>query len=49
LRDNGVVTAAEFKELDRSWRRHNAKHGLDPFGRKVETPHLGTDGAVPCC
>lgn len=39
LKNNGVVTAAEFKELNRSWMRHKAKHGLDPYGRKVETPH----------
>jgi hypothetical protein len=49
LKNSGVVTAAEFKELDRSWRKHRAKHGLDPYGRKAETPRPGTDGADPYC
>ena len=38
LRNHGVVTEAEFKELDRNWMRHKAKHDLDPYGRKAETP-----------
>jgi hypothetical protein len=49
LKNNGVVTAAEFKEPDRKWMRHKAKHGLNPYGRKVETPRPGTDSADPCC
>jgi hypothetical protein len=34
LKNNGLVTAAEFKELQRSWMRHKAKHSLDSYGRK---------------
>ena len=37
LKNNDIITDAEFKELDRSWKRHKAKHDLDPYGRKVET------------
>jgi len=35
LKNNGVITGAEFKELDRSWMKHRAKHDLDPYGRRV--------------
>jgi len=49
LKNSGVITAAEFKELQRSWMRHKAKHGLDPYGRKVETPRPGMNNADPCC
>ena len=37
LKNNGVVTDAEFKDLDRSWKRHKARHSLDPYGRKLRT------------
>lgn len=33
LRNNGVVTDDEFKELDKSWMKHRKKNGLDPYGR----------------
>ena len=49
LKNNGVVTEAEFKELDRSWMRYKAKHDLDPYGRKVETPRGEGYSADPCC
>ena len=32
LKNNGVITEAEFKELDNSWMKHRAKHDLDPYG-----------------
>ena len=35
LKNNGVITDAEFKELDRSWTKHKKKNGLDAHGRKV--------------
>ena len=38
LKNNGVITATEFRGLNRSWMRHKAKYGLDSYGRKVETP-----------
>jgi len=37
LKNNGIVTDAEFKELDRNWKRHKARHNLDPYGREVGT------------
>lgn len=43
LKNNGVVTAAEFKELERSWMRYRAEHDLDPFGQKAETSHCEAD------
>ena len=49
LKNNGVVTAAEFKELERSWMRYRAKHDLDPFGQKAETSRCGADGVDLCC
>ena len=35
LKNNGVITDAEFKELDKSWTKHKKKNGLDAHGRKV--------------
>ena len=35
LKNNGVITDAEFKELNKSWTKHKKKNGLDAHGRKV--------------
>jgi len=43
-KNNGVVTAAEFKEKDRSRIRYRTKHDLDPFGQKAETSHCEAGG-----
>ncbi len=37
LKNSGGVTEAEFKELDRSWKRHRAMHDLDLYGREAKT------------
>jgi hypothetical protein len=49
LRNSGVVTEAEFRELDKSWKRHRAAHGLDSYGRKAQTlcPHADSTGLCP--
>jgi len=49
LKNNGIVTDAEFKEPDKSWTSHKTKHDLDPYGRKVETPRGEADSADLCC
>lgn len=49
LKNSGVVTTAEFEELNRSWMRHKAKHGLDPYGWKVKAQRPRMDNADPCC
>ena len=36
LKNNDIITDADFKALDRSWKKHKAKHNLDPRGRRVE-------------
>ena len=36
LKNNGVITDAEFKALGKSWLKYKAKCGLDPYGRKTE-------------
>jgi hypothetical protein len=33
LKNNDVVTATEFKELERIWMRYRPEHDLDPFGQ----------------
>ena len=33
LRNNGVITGADFKELDKSWTKHRQKNGLDAYGQ----------------
>jgi hypothetical protein len=49
LKNNGIITEAELKHLDKSWMRHKAKHGLDRYGRKVETLRPASDKVDPCC
>ena len=39
LKNNGVITDAEFKGLDKSWMKHKKANGLDAYGQKSETPH----------
>jgi len=34
LKNNGVITEDEFKEIDKSWMKHKKKNGLDAYGRK---------------
>ena len=38
LRKNGIITEAERKELDKSWMKHKAQHGLDYLGGPIEPP-----------
>ena len=49
LRNNGFVTEADFKKLDREWKRHKATHDLDAYGRSTKTPSRDTNDAVSCC
>ncbi|MCP5069864.1 MAG: hypothetical protein GY946_25130 [bacterium] len=37
LKNSGVVTDAQFKELDKSWMKHRKKYGVDTRGRQ-ESP-----------
>ena len=39
LRKEGIITEAERKELDRSWKRYRAEHRLDYLGQPVDTPN----------
>lgn len=34
LKNSGIVTEAEFKALDKSWKKHKAVNNLDPYGKK---------------
>ena len=38
LKNTGVITDAEFKDLDKSWTRHKKQNGLDAYGQKAEAP-----------
>ena len=49
LKNIGVITDDEFKELDKSWARHKAKHDFDLYGRKVEISRDEAESADPCC
>lgn len=46
LRNNGVITDDEFKELDKSWMKHKKKNDLDPHGRKTTPDSPVAD--LPC-
>ena len=49
LKNNGVVTHDEFKELDKRWMRHKAEHDFDPYGRKVKASRDQAHSADRCC
>ena len=38
LKNNGVITDDEFKEIDKSWMKHKKRNDLDAHGQKSETP-----------
>ncbi len=38
LKNNGVITDAEFKDLDKSWMKYKTECGLDPYGWKTKDP-----------
>lgn len=40
LRNNGSITDAEFKDLDKSWMKHRKKNALDAHDRKT-SPESG--------
>ncbi len=48
LKNSGVVTEAEFRELEKSWKRQKAAQGLDSYGQKAQTPCPGTDSPDLC-
>ena len=33
LKKSGLLNEADFKVLDKRWKRHKAAHNLDPYGR----------------
>jgi len=42
LKKVGVVEREEFKELERSWKKHRREHDLDRFGRVAQAvPEAG--------
>jgi len=49
LKNSSVITEAELKALDKSWKKHRAKQGLDAYGRQVEASTAATKGTEPCC
>lgn len=50
LKNNGVITEDEFKEIDKCWMKHKKKNGLDAHGRKSKAPRdEGPDGTNTGC
>lgn len=49
LKNNGVIAEAAFKDLDRSWKKHKAKLGLDPYGREEKRRRVDSDGEPHSC
>lgn len=39
LKDVGAISEARFKTLDRDWKRHRSKLGLDAYGRLPAETH----------
>ena len=37
LKKEGVISEADFKDLDKTWMKHKKTNGLDAYGRKTET------------
>ena len=37
LKNDGVITDTEFRELDKRWMKYKKNNGLDAFGRKAKT------------
>jgi len=36
LKNSGVITDTELRQLDKSWMKHRKKNGLNAFGRRAE-------------
>ena len=50
LKKDGLITDAEFKDLDKSWVKHKKANGLDAYGQKSKTPRdEGTGGTDTSC
>ena len=47
LESLGVLTEAEFKNLDRRWKKHRAVAGVDAYGRPAAT--AASDEHSSCC
>lgn len=42
LKNNGVITEDEFKQLDKSWKKHRAAHRLDAYGQEAKPRSVTT-------
>jgi hypothetical protein len=50
LKNDGLISEAEFKEIDKSWMKHKKRNGLDAFGQKsVPPPDEGAKGPDTSC
>ncbi len=49
LKSRDTVSDAEFKALDRSWKKHRAEHGLTAYGKTNKVLRAGSTGEAPCC
>ncbi len=50
LKNNGVITDDEFKEIDKSWMKHKKKNDLDAHGQKsISAQDEGARGTGTNC
>ena len=50
LKNNEVISADEFKDLDKNWMKHKRKNKLDAYGLEVEMPDSEAAGSIaPHC
>lgn len=48
LKNGGVIAEDELKQLDKSWTRHRAAHGLDAYGDVTKPSPVAGKGAHRC-
>ncbi len=49
LKKEGIITDAEFKELNSRWMKHKTKHKLDAYGHKADRQKGDAKGVGSCC
>lgn len=49
LRKVGTLSEADFRRLDRDWKKHRAARGLDALGRKIDASSATTTSDPSGC
>lgn len=48
LKNDGAITEEEFKQLDKSWKKHRTAHGRDAYGQAAKPRQASGEAGHRC-